>query len=260
MSYTEFSYQLLQAYDFLHLYDTAGCTFQVGGSDQWGNITAGTDLVRKLRGAEAYGITAPMICDNTGAKFGKSAGNAVFLDHRKTSCYDFYQFFLRVADADVVRFLKIFTFLPLEEIAGLEEQLGKEPEKRAAQTRLAEELTRIVHGERGLQVARKASSVLFGESLDGLDADDLLGVFANVPSVELPRDKVVGQLMVDLAASAGLCKSKGDARRLVEKGGLYVNNRRVEGLDAKVSSSDIVDERVLVLRSGKRTFHLVKVS
>jgi len=260
MSYTEFSYQLLQAYDFLHLYDTAGCTVQVGGSDQWGNITAGTDLVRKLRGAEAYGITFPLVCDSTGAKFGKSAGNAIYLDHRMTSYYDFYQFFFRVADADVIRFLKIFTFLPLEDIAGLAEQVKKEPEKRAAQTRLAEELTRVVHGEHGLQVARKASSVLFGESMDGMNAEDLLGVFANVPSIDLPQAKVVGQSFVELAASAGLCKSKSEARRLAEKGGLYVNNRRVEGIDIKVGPSDIVDGRVLVLRSGKKTFHLVKVS
>ena len=260
MSYTEFSYQLLQAYDFLHLHDTAGCTVQVGGSDQWGNITAGTDLVRRRRNAEAHGITFPLVCDSTGAKFGKSAGNAVFLDHRKTSYYDFYQFFFRVADADVIRFLKIFTFLPLAEIAGLEERMKVEPEKRTAQARLAEELTRTVHGEHGLQVARKASSVLFGESMDGMNAEDLLGVFANVAATELPRDRVVGQPIVDLAAAVGLCKSKGEARRLVESGGLYVNNRRVESLDARVSPSDLVDGRVLVLRSGKKTFHLVKVS
>lgn len=259
MSYTEFSYQLLQAYDFLHLYDTAGCTIQVGGSDQWGNITAGTDLVRKLRGVETHGMTFPLVCDSTGAKFGKSAGNAVYLDHRRTSYYDFYQFFYRVADADVIRFLKVFTFLPLEEIAELDQQLKSAPEKRGAQTRLAEEMTRTVHGEKGLRVAQRASSVLFGESIEGLNAEDLLGVFANVPSTELPRAKVVDVSIVDLAAACELCKSKGEARRLVEKGGLYVNNGRVESVEAKVKASDVVDGRVLVLRSGKKTFRLVKL-
>jgi tyrosyl-tRNA synthetase len=258
MSFAEFSYQLLQAYDFLNLHETAGCTVQIGGSDQWGNITAGIDLIRKLKGVEAYGLTIPLICDSTGAKFGKSEGNAVYLDHRKTSYYDFYQFFFRTADADVVRFLKIFTFLPLKEIAELEEQVKKAPEKRAAQIRLAEEVTRAVHGEQGLRVAQRASSVLFGESMEGLKADDLLGIFSNVPSTALSRDQVAGMPIVELAAM-GLCKSKGEARRLVEKGGLYVNNRRVENIDVKVGASDVVDGRVLVLRSGKKTFHLVKL-
>jgi tyrosyl-tRNA synthetase len=182
----------------------------------------------------------------------------VYLDHRKTSYYDFYQFFFRTADADVVRFLKIFTFLPLKEIAELEEQVKKAPEKRAAQIRLAEEVTRAVHGEQGLRVAQRASSVLFGESMEGLKADDLLGIFSNVPSTALSRDQVAGMPIVELAAM-GLCKSKGEARRLVEKGGLYVNNRRVENIDVKVGASDVVDGRVLVLRSGKKTFHLVKL-
>jgi len=259
ISFAEFSYQLLQAYDFLRLYDTAGCKVQIGGSDQWGNITAGVDLIRKLRGVEAYGLTIPLVCDSAGQKFGKSEGNAVYLDHRKTSYYDFYQFFWRTTDVDVIRFLKIFTFLPLNEIKALEEQVGKEPEKRAAQTRLAEEVTRTVHGAEGLRVAQRASAVLFGESMEGMNAADLLGIFANVPSAEMARDKTVGMPIVDLAAAAGLCKSKGEARRLVEQGGLYVNNRRVVGLEAKVTSSDMVDGRVLALRSGKKTFHLVKL-
>lgn len=259
MSFTEFSYQMLQAYDFLHLYDDSACTVQVGGSDQWGNITAGVDLIRKLRGAEAFGITFPLVCDSNGQKFGKSEGNAVYLDHRKTSYYDFYQFFLRTADADVVRFLKIFTLLPLEEIAELEKQVQSQPEKRAAQSRLAEEVTRAVHGAHGLAVAQQATAVLFGEPMEGLQAEDLLRVFANVESSELARDQVEGAFVVDLAAQAGLCRSKGDARRLIQNGGCYLNNRRVAGIDATVSDADIVDGRVVVLRSGKKTYHLLKV-
>lgn len=259
MSFTEFSYQMLQAYDFLKLYDDFGCTLQIGGTDQWGNITAGTDLVRKLREVEVFGQTLPLVCDSTGAKFGKSAGNAIFLDHRKTSYYDFYQFFLRTADADAVRFLKIFTFLSLADIKQLEELMIKEPEKREAQKRLAGEITRMVHGENGLKVAMRASAVLFGESMDDLRAEDLMGIFANVPSVELPADKVAGAGVMDVAVASGLCKSKGEARRLVESGGLYVNNRRVDGLQAVIKQEDIVDGRVLVLRSGKKTYHLLKI-
>ncbi|MBA4388572.1 MAG: tyrosine--tRNA ligase [Verrucomicrobia bacterium] len=259
MSFAEFSYQLLQAYDFLKLNETEGCTLQVGGSDQWGNITAGIDLIRKLRGVEAYGMITPLVCDSNGQKFGKSEGNAVYLDQRKTSVYDFYQFFIRTTDADAARYLKIFTFLPLEEIAALEQELKTSPEKRAAQARLAEEVTRVVHGEQGLQVARKASAVLFGESMEGLCAKDLLSIFANVGSTALPRDKVAGAQVLDVAVSSGLCKSKGEARRLIESGGLYVNNNRVAGLQTAVAPADIVDGQVLVLRSGKKTYHIIKV-
>jgi tyrosyl-tRNA synthetase len=260
ISFTEFSYQLLQAYDFLHLYDQFGCTLQIGGSDQWGNITAGVDLVRKLRGQEVYGLTFPLVCDSAGQKFGKSEGNAVYLDHRLTPYYDFYQFFFRVADAEVVRLLRLFTFVTEEELATLAETVRTAPESRQAQKRLAEEVTRDVHGEHGLRVAQRASSVLFGETMDGLCADDLLDIFANVPSAELPRAQVAGASWVEVAAASGLCKSKGEARRLIQSGGLYANNRRVSDALATVSDGDLVEGRLLVLRSGKRTFHLVKVA
>jgi len=259
MSFAEFSYQMLQAYDFLRLYDTEGCLVQIGGSDQWGNITAGIDLLRKLRGVETYGVTVPLVCDSAGAKLGKSEDNALYLDRRKTSYYDFYQFFVRAADRDVIRFLKIFTFLPLKDILELERQAAEAPEERAAQKKLAEEVTRTIHGEHGLRIALRASSVLFGESLNGLCAEDLLDIFTDVPSTESRGDEMVGVAVVDVAAATGLCKSKGDARRLVENRGLYINNRRVDSLQAEISSSDIVDGRVLVLRSGKKNFHLVKV-
>lgn len=259
MSFAEFSYQLLQAYDFLKLFDSKGCVLQIGGSDQWGNITAGIDLIRRLRVAETYGVTTPLVCDSTGQKFGKSEDNAVYMDHNKTPYYDFYQFFVRTADADVARFLKIFTFLPLDEISELEQQVKEAPEERVAQKKLAEEITRMVHGEHGLKIALRASSVLFGETVSGLHAAELLEIFVNVPSTELPRSRVENRLVVDVASETGLCKSKGEARRLVESGGLYINNRRVCGIGAEVVSSDIVDGRVLVLRSGKKSFHLVKI-
>jgi len=260
MSYCEFSYQLIQAYDFLHLWDTEGCRVQIGGSDQWGNITAGVELIRRLRGGEAYGMTFPLLCDSNGQKFGKSAGNAIYLDRRRTSCYDFYQFFVRTEDADVIRFLKILTFLPLETIAELEQEMARTPEKRLPQRRLAEEMTRTVHGAEGLATAMRASEVLFGGSMEGLGAAELLSIFSNVPSAELPAGHVVEAAVVDVAAACGLCKSKSDARRLVADGGFYVNNVRVADLAARVRGDMLVDGRVMVLRAGKKNFCLVKVA
>jgi tyrosyl-tRNA synthetase len=260
LNYAEFSYQLLQSYDFLHLFEAEQCVIQVGGSDQWGNITAGIDLIHKTRNAEAFGVTFPLVCDSTGAKFGKSEGNAVYLDSRKTSCYEFYQALIRTADADTAKLLRILTFLPLEEIAELEKQIRAAPEKRAAQQRLAEEVTRLVHGERGLTMAQRASSVLFGGSFEGLTSGELLEIFANVPSKELPRSEVMDATAVDVAVRSGFCASKGEARRLVESGGLYVNNQRVRDVSAKLGAADAVDGRIVVMRSGKKNFFLVKIS
>lgn len=260
MSYCEFSYQLIQAYDFLHLYDTANCRIQIGGSDQWGNITAGTDLVHKLRGAEVYGMTFPIICDSSGQKFGKTAGNAIYLDHNRTSYYDFYQFFIRTEDADVIRFLKIFTFLSIDEIDELARETARSPEQRLAQKKLAEEMTRTVHGASGLAIAQRASDVLFGGSMDGLKADDLVKVFANVASCEMPADRLRGAGVIDVAAGSGLCKSKSDVRRLMTEGGFYVNNVRISDLNAKVSDDMLVEGRVMVLRAGKKNYRLVKLA
>ncbi len=259
MSFAEFSYQLLQGYDFLHLYDAENCRIQVGGSDQWGNITAGIDLIHKLRGAEAYGVTFPLVCDSMNRKLGKSEEGAIYLDQGKTSYYDFYQFFIRTSDEDVVRFLKMFTYLPVSEIAELENQLREAPEQRQAQQRLAEELTRTVHGQHGLDVAAQATAVLFGGSMEGLDAADLIEIFSDVPSKELPGKAVVDVLAIDVAVACGMCKSKSEARRLVDSGGLYVNNVRAADANATVQAADIVSGRILVMRSGKRNFHLVKI-
>jgi tyrosyl-tRNA synthetase len=260
MSFTEFSYQMLQAYDFLKLYDSHDCVLQIGGSDQWGNITAGVDLLRKLRSVEGFGMTFPLLCDSNGQKFGKSEGNALFLSSAKTSYYDFYQFFVRTADADVIPFLKVLTFLSMEEILEFEKQVEESPERRSAQKRLAEEVTRMVHGEDGLQTAMRASGVLFGESMEGLNAEELQSIFADVPSTELSRSDIEGVEAFEIAVSSGMCSSKGEARRLVKNGGLYLNNRRVEGLDAKVLASDIIDGELVVLRSGKKRFHLIRIS
>jgi tyrosyl-tRNA synthetase len=259
MSFTEFSYSLLQGYDFLHLFDTCGCVLQVGGADQWGNITAGTELVRKLRGSEVYGLTFPLLLDQAGVKFGKSEGNSVFLDHKLTPYFDFYQFFLRQPDGETAKLLRVFTFLPEEEIAGLTAAMESAPEKREAQRRLAEEITRAVHGDHGLEIARRASDVLFGGPVAGMRADDALDVFAHVPSCEMPPAGVVGRAVVEVAAGAGLCASRGAARRLVQSGGLYVGDRRVASVEETVRSSDLLEGRILVLRSGKKTFHVVKV-
>ncbi len=259
MSFTEFCYQILQGYDFYYLYREYGCRLQIGGSDQWGNITAGTDLVRKICGEEVYGMTFPLVCDSNGNKFGKSEGNAVYLDAGKTSYYDFYQFFLRTLDSDVIRYLKIFTFLPEERIADLAQCVEKEPEKREAQCVLAEELTRCVHGERGLGVARKATEVLFGGSVEGLGADDLETIFADVPSATLGRAEALGRPAFEVIAAAGMTASKGEARRLVQQGGLSVNNVRIDDLERAITQADLIENRLAVLRSGKKKFFLLKV-
>lgn len=259
MSFAEFSYPVLQAYDFLHLYDTCQCRLQVGGGDQWGNITAGVELIRRLRGVEAFGLTFPLICDRAGRKFGKSEGNAIYLDARRTSPYAFYQYFLRVDDADVIRLLKVFTFLPLEEITELEQRLRVAPEQRPAQRRLADEITRAVHGEAGWRLARTASEALFGGSLDGLGAADLDAVFAEVPAAELRADTVINRDIVTVAVAAGLCKGKSEARRLIAGGGMYLNNQRIDDALALVTPAAAIDGRLLVLRAGKRQYRLIRL-
>jgi len=259
MSFTEFCYQILQGYDFYHLHQTYGCRMQIGGSDQWGNITAGTDLVRKLTGEEVYGMTFPLVCDSNGKKFGKSEGNAIYLDANKTSYYDFYQFFLRTLDSDVIRYLKIFTFLDETRIEELATCVESEPEKREAQKVLAEELTRCVHGEKGLSIAVKATEVLFGGSLEGLGADDLGKIFADVPSGSLGRDDVIGKPAFEVIAAAKMVNSKGEARRLVEQGGLSINNVKASGLEREIAVDDLIENRLIVLRSGKKKYFLLKV-
>lgn len=258
LTFTEFSYQILQGNDFLHLYDAYGCTMEVGGADQWGNITAGTDLVRKMRGRSVYGLTFPLLLDGTGKKFGKSEGNAMFMSAEKTSVYDWYQFFLRSADADVIRYLKVFSLRPLDEIAELERQMKANPEARIPQKALAEELTALVHGAAGLETARGATQALFGGDVAGKGADELETIFRDVKSAERARADVVGKTVWAVAAQAGMFKSNGEARRMAQQGGLSLNGAKADA--ARVfAEGDLVEGRVAVLRSGKKNFFLLRV-
>ena len=258
LTFTEFSYQILQGNDFLHLYDKYGCTMEVGGADQWGNITAGTDLVHRMRGKTAYGLTFPLLLDATGKKFGKSEGNALFMDASMTSVYDWYQYFLRAADADVIRYLKVFSLRSLEEIAALEEQMKANPEARIPQKALAEEITLLVHGEVGLKTAQGATQTLFGGSVEGKSAEELETVFKDVKSAEVSKAECVGMPLFMIAAKAGMFKSNGEARRMAQQGGLSLNGSKVD--DKRVlAEDDLVGGRVAVLRSGKKNHFLLKV-
>ncbi len=258
LTFTEFSYQILQGNDFLHLYDTYGCQMEVGGADQWGNITAGTDLVHRMRGKTAFGLTFPLLLDSTGKKFGKSEGNALFLNGEMTSVYDWYQYFLRAADADVIRYLKVFSMKSLEEIAELEAEMKAHPEARIPQKALAEELTRLVHGEEGLQKALGATQTLFGGDVSGKSAAELESIFKDVKSAEMGKDEVVGKAVFMVAAAAGMFKSNGEARRLAQQGGLSLNGAKVD--DKRVfAAEDLVDGRIAILKQGKKNNFLLKV-
>ncbi len=260
ISFTEFSYILLQAYDFLVLYDRYGCTLQMGGSDQWGNILAGIELIRKMRGVRGYGLVFPLVTTNSGIKFGKTEAGSVWLDPKLTSPYRFYQFWLNTDDRDVVKYLKFFTMLDQREIAELEISVSVAPEKREAQRRLAEEVTRMVHGESNLRKAIQASKVLFGGEIADLSATDILDIFAEVPSSDIPRASFEGDgvPLVELVVACGFAPSKGRARRLIEEGGIYVNNRRVSDVQATISLSSLIEGQYLVLRKGAREYHLVR--
>jgi tyrosyl-tRNA synthetase len=261
MSFTEFCYMLLQAYDFLHLFDRYGCVLQMGGSDQWGNITAGIELIRKLRAKPAYGLTTPLVVTASGQKFGKTEAGTVWLEPDRTSPYEFYQYWVRTDDRDVIDWLKIFTFLELEEIAGLAQELAAKPEGRAPHQRLAYEVTALVHGRGAADKAVRASRVLFGEEIRDLTDADLASIFADVPGAQVKRSEVAaGMTLVDLMAQTGLARSKSEARRAIVQGGAYVNNVRVDSVDRKITLSDLASETMLVLRSGKKTYLLVKVT
>ncbi len=261
ISYTEFSYALLQSYDFLELYRRDGCTVQMGGSDQWGNITTGTDLVRRVGGGKAYGAVFPLITNASGTKFGKSEGSNVWLDPERTSPFRFYQYWINVEDADVVRYLKFFTLLSMAEIAELEDAVEREPHRRAAQKALAEDVTRRLHGESGLSGAQRATRALFSGDIEGLQADEVAEVFADVPSSEIAAEELGGEgaSLVDLLVSSGLASSKGDARRSIEGGGVYVNGVRADSVETRVTMNETIDGRFVLLRKGKKSYHLVAV-
>ena len=261
ISFTEFSYLLLQSYDFLQLFDRYGCTVQIGGSDQWGNITAGIDLIRKLRARKTHGLVMPLVTTASGVKFGKTEKGSVWLDPERTSPFAFYQFWLNTDDRDTLRYLKSFTFLSKEQVDALSTALRESPEKREAQRVLAREVTSLVHGDAHITRVEHASQMLFGEDITQLSADDVLAVFADVPATEISAAQFgsEGLNVVDLVAIARLVPSKSEARRLVQSGGVYLNNRRVADIQARILAGSAIGGRVFVLRKGSRQNHLVKI-
>ena len=262
ISYTEFSYMLLQAYDFLHLYENYGCTMQTGGSDQWGNIVAGVELIRKVKGEKANAMVFPLITQADGSKFGKTAaGTNAWLDPQRTSPYRFYQFWLNSDDADVINYMQYFTWLTQSEIAEYQHLVDERPEQREAQRRLAQDLTRMIHGETAVSKSEQAAKVLFGGDLDGLDSSDIQDIFADVPSSALPKSELEGEgfSVVDLLVDAGLAQSKGDARRTIQGGGVYLNSQRIEDAGQQITMNDTFEGQFLVLRKGRKKYHLVKI-
>ena len=259
MSYTEFSYQLLQGYDFLHLYREKNCILQVGGDDQWGNITAGIELTRKVAGEGVFGMTSPLLTTASGQKFGKTEAGTIWLDAEMTRPYDFYQYWMRVDDRDVVNLLKRFTFMPMEEISEIAKLVEIEPEKRAAQKVLAEYVTELVHGKQQLELVQKATSVLFGSEISGLNDAELTDIFADVPSSTMSKGKLDdGINVLDLFVESGLLTSKGEAKKLIKNGGAYLNNNKVTDMGLVVNADNLASETVMVLRSGKKKYNLVR--
>ena len=266
MSFTEFTYQLLQGYDFLHLYETKNCKLQMGGSDQWGNITTGTELIRRKLGAdnEAFALTCPLITKADGKKFGKTEKGNIWLDRNRTSPYTFYQFWLNVADEDAERYIKIFTSLDKATIDALIEEHRQDPGRRTLQKRLAEEVTVLVHSREDYELALEASNILFGkatkESLTKLDEQTLLAVFSGVPQFEVSRSLLSGEgtKAVDLFAEHTQCfPSKGEMRKLTQGGGVSLNKEKVTAPDQMVTEADLIDDKYLLVQQGKKKYYLV---
>ncbi len=263
ISYTEFSYMLLQAYDFYWLYKNHGCRLQIGGSDQWGNITAGVELIRRKNppGSEAaHGFTYPLITTKSGVKFGKTEAGAVWLDAKRTSPYAFYQFWVNTADADIEQYFYTFTDQPKEAVVDLLEKSKSNPDERAAQRSLSYELTSLVHGKSEADKAVNASKALFSEEIAALDKKTLLEIFQDVPSTELSRSEFEkGITIQDLLIKTQLAKSKGEAKRQIDGGGIYMNNARVTESQTPVAQTHLIDGSLLVIRSGKKNYHLVQL-
>ena len=268
ISFTEFSYQLLQAYDFLTLYERDSVGFQAGGSDQWGNILGGIDLIRRIHGADsegrprAHGIAYPLVVGANGEKFGKSIGGAPTLDPNQTSPYKLYQFFLNVTDADAVPYVKLFTLLNKVQIGGLAEAVSEEPQKREAQRALAEEVVRTVHGQNGLDQAEKVSRAFFGGDISRLTADQMEDVLDGSSVTEVNRGQLSGEgiRFSELAVSAGAGKSGGDVKRTIDQGGMYLNGEQISDAGRLVGVEDLVEGRLLVIRRGRKNYSLVKVA
>jgi tyrosyl-tRNA synthetase len=259
ISYTEFSYMLLQAFDFYVLCRDYQCELQIGGSDQWGNITAGIDLCRKKLGRQVFGVTLPLITNADGTKFGKTEAGAVWLDVRRTSVYKFYQFWIRIDDRDVIRYLKYFTFLPREEIDALERQHAERPESRAAHKALAKAVTGLVHSPGATAEAIRASEILFGGGLDGISEGTFNEIVGEVPTKEIEKPGLdgTGMPLVEVLVHSGLCPSKGQARKDIEGGGVYLNNVREGNVNRAVTNADLLFGKHLLLRKGKRNYVIV---
>ncbi|WP_221030129.1 tyrosine--tRNA ligase [Actomonas aquatica] len=262
ISYTEFSYMLLQAHDFYHLRTDTQCELQVGATDQWGNITAGTELIRRKSGATAWGLTFPLLTKSDGTKYGKSASGAVWLDPKRTTPYRFYQFFMQAEDADVIKLLKVLTFLPKEEIDALETELAANPGARASQKALAQAVTTLVHGEDVCADAMRASTIMFGGGLDGISESVFEDVVGEVPTTDIAADAFAGEgtNVIDIVVAAKLCPSKGQARKDITAGGIYVNNERCADIARQLTTSDLLFGKYLLLRKGKRNYAVLRVS
>lgn len=256
ISFTEFSYMILQAYDFHVLHQEQGCSLQLGGSDQWGNITAGLDLIGKMGGSEAYGITMPLVTKSDGKKFGKSEGGAVWLDRSKTSAYQFYQFWINTDDQDVVKFLKYFTFLSRERIAELEQAVADRPEQRAAQRELAREVTRLVHGEEAVESAESITRALFSGDFTELSEADLVEALQDMPTTVV--EETGEALLIDLLIATKAAPSKRQARQDIESGAVYINGERASGVETAIGADQRLHGKYVVLRRGKKNYYLVK--
>jgi tyrosyl-tRNA synthetase len=265
LSFTEFSYQLVQGTDFLHLYNTLGCRLQMGGSDQWGNIVTGTELIRKKTGGEAFALTCPLITKSDGSKFGKTESGNVWLDPEKTSPYHFYQFWLNVSDEDAARYIKIFTLLGREEIDDLTEKHKLAPHERILQKRLAEEITVMVHSREEYESVVEASQILFGkgatESLKRMNESTFLSVFEGVPLFDISRDLLTGGVTVTslCAGHTSVFESKGELRRMVQGGGLSINKVRIENPDAEITEDSLINNKYLLVQKGKKNYYLLRV-
>lgn len=266
LSFTEFTYQLLQGYDFLHLYQTKNCKLQMGGSDQWGNITTGTELIRRTLGAEAeaFALTCPLITKSDGRKFGKTESGNVWLDPKRTTPYTFYQFWLNVADDEAERYIKIFTSLSHEEIDAAIAEHRQDPGRRTLQKLLGKEITTMVHSQKDYETAVEASNILFGkatkENLLKLDEDTLLAVFEGVPMFEVSKDKALGARAVDLLAETTSCfPSKGEMRKLTQGGGVSVNKEKLDAFDREITSDDLINGKYIIVQRGKKNYFLIIV-
>ena len=260
ISYTEFSYMLLQAYDFVHLFKEHECELQIGGSDQWGNITAGIDLGRRMQSAKLLGLTNPLLTKSDGTKMGKTESGAIWLSAERTSPYQFYQYWVNVDDADVSKCLRFLTELSHEEISALDAAREEAAHKRESQKKLAEQLTLLIHGNDGLAQAMRATEIFFGAEIENLKDADLMQIFADVPNSSFPMNQLRGEGLglIDALVATGLQNSKGNARRMIEQGSIYINNRRQDDLNYRLTTNDLASESTIVLRSGKKKYAVLK--